>query len=361
MANSVAYGFQTLEDIFDRRVTTVDVPMIEDAMMQTLELHNQVWQGMVDSMIDITTIAKESYQVPGSGTLQPLTEAGVPVPTKQFEKYDVGYPIQRGGDAWGTTREARAKMTIADLNANVMNVMLKDFDWLQRHALAALLDNTEWAYSDPNDNVGSLTIKPLANSDSAKYPVMGGAGASMAADNHYLASADAWNDTNRHHETIFTELDEHPGNMGPYALYVPNGLVNTVKALGDFIESPFANVQYGQDTTLAGELPTGLLAFGDKYLGTLGDFYVIRARRLPANYVIGLAAGGGKPLAMRQHPEPELQGLQSVVHRVNSNFEKVDYYRYAGFGARNRVGAVVMLLGSGSYAIPSGFATPLVV
>lgn len=361
MANNVAYGFMTLEDVFDRRVATLEVPRIEDAITQTVELHNQVWEGMVDALIEITTTAKESYQVPGSGTLQPLTEEGVPLPTKQFKKYDVSYPIQRGGDAWGTTLEARAKMTVADLNANVLSVMLKDYDWLQRHALAALLDNSSWTYADDNDNIGSLTIKPLANNDTDTYPVMGGAGATQATDNHYLASADAWNDTNRHHETLFAELDEHPGNAGPYALYVPTGLVNTVKALSDFIETRFTNVQYGVDTTLAGELPAGLLAFGDKYLGTLGDFYVIRARRLPANYIVGVATGGGKPLAMREHPEPELRGLQPIVHRVNSNFEKVDYYRRAGFGARNRVGAAVMYLGGGAYTIPTGFATPLAV
>lgn len=361
MANNVAYGFMTLEDVFDRRVATLDVPTITEAVELSLEVYNREWNGVASLLLDITTTAKESYQVPGAGTLQPLSEQGVPVPTKQFKKYDVAYPIQRGGDAWGTTREARAKMTVAELNANVMNVMRKDYDWLIRHAFAALLDNVSWTYQDDNDQIGSLTIKPLANNDTDTYPAHTENGVEAAADNHYLADADAWNDANPHHETILAELDEHPGNAGPYVLYIPQDQVSAAKALADYSEPQLSNVRYGDDQRLAADLPDGLLALGDKYIGTVGEFYVVRSRRLPAGYVVGIAAGGGKPLAMRQHPEPELQGLTSVVHQVNSNFEKVDYYRYGGFGARNRVAAVVMRIGNGSYAVPAAYNAPLAV
>lgn len=367
--NAVEWGFSTLADHYNERVQNVGVDVIETALQQTAEMYNREWMGVAGVLVEETVKPKESYRVPGAGTLQPLDEQGVPQVRKGFTKIDVAYPIQRAGDAWGTTLEARVKMTVQELQAHTLDVLRRDYDWMTRHALAALLDNTSWSYADDDDNWGTLVIKPLANSGNSgdtnaksdTYPVSGASGVAAGTDDHYLASASALSDSNDHYATLFEELDEHPGNAGPYVAYIPQNLVGATRAMRDFYPPSKPMINYGTDVDLAGDIPAELMGFGDMYIGTVGDTYIVRARRVPSSYIIMVAAGADKVLAMRQHPEAELQGLQPYTVQVNSNFQKVDYYRRAGFGVRNRVGAAVMYLGGASYTVPTGYDAPLKV
>lgn len=365
--NAVDWGFRTLADHYAERVTNVSVEVIETALEQTTLMYNQEWMGIAGVVVQEVDRPKESYRVPGSGTLQPLDEQGVPIPRKGFTKIDVAYPLQRAGDSWGTTREARAKMTVGQLAAHTLETLRMDYDWMSRHALAALLDNSSWSYVDDDDDWGTLVIKPLANSGNSgdtnakddTYPISGASGVSANTDDHYLASASALGDSNNHYETLFDELDEHPGNAGPYVAYIAPNLVGETKAMRDFYPPSKPMINYGDDADLASDIPPALMGFGDVYIGTVGDIYVVRSRRMPSNYILAIATGADKVLGMRQHPEAELQGLQPVTVQVNSNFEKIDYYRYAGFGVRNRVGAAVMYLGGASYSVPTGYDAPL--
>jgi len=359
MANTVAYGFYDLQDVFSTRVRDLSVPVISDAIEQSVMQYNQEWMGMMQFLVEETTKFQESYREPAAGTLQPLSETGVPVPRQSKDKYDVAYPLQRGGDAWGTTREARAKMTVQQLNENVMETMRLDYDWMIRHTLAALFTNTTWTYDDDDDNVGTLTIQPLANDDTVTYPL---SGLDPATDTHYLADANAIDDSNNHYETMHEELDEHPSNSGPYISWIPTNLVATTKALADFVEIKKIWVDYGDSADTANEAVRQYIGFGNEVLGVVGDVIVVRARRMPASYILTVASGAeGPPIDMREHEEAELKGLQGIVYQENTNFERVDYYRIAGFGAKRRVSACVMRVGNGTYAIPSGFSAPLAV
>ena len=102
------------------------------------------------------------YLVAG-GTLQPLDEWGNPLPVKDEGYYDVAFPIQRGGTAWGTNRESRAMMTVAEAQRFTLGALRRDADWMRRHFLAALFDNTTWTFQD--DFKGAFTVQPLANGD----------------------------------------------------------------------------------------------------------------------------------------------------------------------------------------------------
>lgn len=141
MANAIAYGFYHLKDVFDTKVKDMSIEVIEEAVTMTLEEWDRTWKEIYALLIEPTTAPKMRYRIPGSGTLQPLSENGVPLLTKHAGSYDVAFPLHRGGDAWGTNREARAKLTVGQINANIQDVMMKDNDWLYRHAMAAIFTN----------------------------------------------------------------------------------------------------------------------------------------------------------------------------------------------------------------------------
>ncbi|MBD3251290.1 hypothetical protein GF380_02340 [Candidatus Uhrbacteria bacterium] len=359
--NVVAYGFHNLEDYFDLNLQDTRAPNIGDALNQAFATYSRIMDGMMQVLVEPTTNFKERWRQAGAGTLQPLSENGRPKPTRNIEHYEVAYPLQRGGDSWGGNREARAKMTIGDVNRNVVEAMRKDKDWMIRHILAAMMDNTNWDYEDDDDEVGSLTIRALANGsgDSVKYSLRNG---TRATDDHYLASADAISDSNNHYETMLSELKEHPSNSGPYVAYIASNLVTSTKGLSDFVAVANPLIQYGTNADLTDSTVDSVLAFGDEVLGSVGSMIVVESSYLPDSYAIAVATGAGQPLAMRQHPEASLQGLQAVPFVENSNYAGVDYYRIAGFGARRRVAACVGYFGvSGTYAVPSAYDAPLEV
>jgi hypothetical protein len=80
---------------------------------------------------------------------------------------------------------------------------------------------------------------------------------------------------------------------------------------------------------------------------------------LPANYIVSVAVGGIAPLAMRQDPEPELQGFRLGGQIDHYPYFEQQWFRRAGFGSWNRVGACITRVGNGSYAIPTGYGSPM--
>lgn len=358
MANSTAYGFVALKDLFNERVTAVGVETINSAMIETVNAYQAELESMLDWFVTRTTAPKRRFLLANSGTLQPLDQWGNPLPRQPGGSYEVAFPIQGGGDAWGTNRVTRELMTVAEANRFALNVLMADTDWMKRHMLAALLTNTTWTYEDEDDEVGSLTIQPLANGDSVVYNKRG-AGAST--DNHYLAQANAIDNSNDPFPTIETEISEHPTNNGDVVAYIPTNLVASVKALGAFIPARDANVSPGSGTdTFVG---SEILGFGDVFLGYHDSgVKLVEWKSMPNSYILFASENPGETaLAMREYPATSLQGLFPEFHNVDGNRFVNRFIRYAGFGVQNRVAAGVMRIGNGSYAIPSGYTAPLAV
>jgi hypothetical protein len=287
--------------------------------------------------------------------LQPLDENGRALPTKPFGYYDVGYPIQSGGSAWGATYVARAKMTVQDANDATAQMLEADMRWMRDHALAGLFASGTWTFTD--EFYGSLTVQPLASGDSVVYAVQTGADAG-ATDTHQLAQAGAIADATNPFPTIRQELLEHPENTGDVIVFVPTANKQATHDLATFNPIADPNVRRGSGTdefvgTLGVATPGTLFGYEDS--GT----FLVEWPTLPSNYLIGVTTGGARPLGMREDPEAELRGFNRVAERDNHPFYESQWLRRAGFGARNRVGAVVMRVGNGTYASPTNYTVPM--
>jgi len=246
MANNIqTYGFVSLTDLASQRITDVPLPTIQTAIRESVVEHTRSLNALMSGMVRRITDYKMRYQLPAGGTLQPLDANGNPLPVTPTGIYDIAFPIQGAGTAWGNNRVSRAKMTVADADRFTLDAMDKDIDWMRRHVLAAIFTNTTWTYTD--EEHGQLIVQPLANNDAVTYVRVGGA---AQTDNHYLAQANAiGNGADNPFPAIYTALDEHPSNSGPYIAYVASNLVTSITALANFHEPRNQALVYGDNIT----------------------------------------------------------------------------------------------------------------
>jgi hypothetical protein len=356
--NNVAYGFTGLQHLFSQRIVDVGITNVFEAITLTTEEYNRQVTELLGQFVFSTVEYKRRYNLPGASTLQPIDEYGIPVPVREGAWYEVGLPIQGGATAFGENRVARALMTVEEANRRMLMVQRADADWLRRHILGALLDNTSWTYTDPQ--YGNLTVQPLANGDSVSYYLTGQT--ALGTDDHYVAQAAAISDAANPFPTIAAKLKHHPGNRGPYVVYISSSLKATVTALAEFLPVRDPQVALGNASdSLVGTIDPGL---GDETLGYLGDsgLWVVEWNVIPSGYMIAVDRNPPDPImAMRQYPAAEIQGLFIEGFSPDGALRETRFLRYCGFGILNRISAVVAYIGGGSYVIPTGYATPLLV
>lgn len=357
MAVQLLNGFSNLKDVVNERVTGDLIPTVTTAIDQSIAEHNKVTEDMMRLFVTDTTEFKIRYKSPfAAAKLQPLDEHGRARKIKSAGYYDLGFPLRDAGVAIGDTRIALAKKTVGEVNTQIQTILEADKRWLRDMILAALFDNAGYTFLDPEH--GDLAVKGLANGDSVEYLVRAGNEAGETA-NHFRTIT-AMNDGNQNFNTIQRDLHKRPENAGGGKVisFIPGNLEASVMGLANFIEVTDPDIQLGANTEkLTGSLGASVPG---EVLGKVDRNWIVRWDSLPDNYVISTITSGDRPLAMRQHPEAELQGFNRVASRDDDPYYESQYVRYAGFGAWNRVGAIVTQVTGGSYAVPSGFAQPMV-
>ena len=356
MANTLAYGFVGLANLFAERVDDDNIQTVRDAIAQSTAEHNRQVNGIMAEFVEKTEAYSARFKLSGSGTMQPLDEYGNPLPVREAGFYDVAFPIQGAGTAFGDNRITRALMTVEEVNEYTLNTLRRDADWMKRHMLAALFDDTTWTY--PDADKGDLTIQPLANGDTVTHIKNNG---NSETDDHFLATASAIDNTNSPYAGIFTDLMEHPSNQGGIVVcYVPTALKQATLDLTAFVDVSQADIRQGNDTAvLSGSIDRGL---GDEVLGKVSNCWIVEWSLLPDEHILCVVRGSQKPpLKMREYPAASLKGLFQEDVSPDGNLEEHRFIRYAGFGAYNRVAALVQQIGNATYEIPTDYTAPLQV
>jgi hypothetical protein len=354
MANQILYGFHNLKDLATQRVNTVGVEVINTAIDQAVAEHNRQIAAITNFFCQPTTAYTARFRSVTAARLQPLDEHGRARPIKPTGYYDVAFPINMGGSAWGADYVTSIKMTVQEVNNALNTMLMADARWMRDHILSALYASATYSFTDPL--YGTLTIQPLANGDAVTYQVFAG-GDVGATETHQIAQAAAIADATNPYPNIYNELTEHPENGGEVVAFIPSNLRATTEALATFTPVADPNITVGANTdrltgTLGASLPGVLIGYVDKV-------WIVEWKALPDSYIIATTTEGDRPLAMRQDPEPELQGFKQVATRDDHPFYERQYMRRAGFGAWNRVGALVCRIGNGSYAVPTNYTPPI--
>lgn len=356
MANQVLYGYHNLQDLAAERIVGNNIPVITDAIQQAVAEHNRQLDAFMGLFVEKTTNYKERYKQVGLARLQPLDDDGRARPIKPAGYYDVAYPMFTGGTAWGANDVTRAKMTVADVARQLDMMLMADIRWVRDHILAALFFNTSggWTFTDPE--WGALTIQGLANGDSVTYQIVSGNDAGATATNYLDESGDI--DATNPYPLIEAALTAHPENGGQTIVFIATAQKAKTEALASFHPVADANIRVGTgNDVLVGSLsvpvPGSLIGYEES------GVFVVEWPFLPAGYLIGVTTEGPRPVAMREDPEPELRGFRMVAERPDYPFWEAQWRRRAGFGVRNRVGAVVMEINDSSYDIPAGYESPM--
>ena len=350
------YGFHTLKDLASARISGTNAEAVNDAINIAVAEHNRVIDTMMAIFVSRTQLYTERYAQISDANLQPLDDNGRALPIKPAGYYNVGYPIQSGGSAWGANYVTRAKMSVADAERATAMMLTADANWMRTHILSALFASATWTFVD--DLYGSLTIQPLALAgDGVTYGVVGGAAA--ATDTHQLAQAAAIGaGADNPYPLIYADLTEHPQNSGDVVAFIPTALKATTQALATFNPVADPNITAGNSSdrltgTLGIATPGRLIGYEDS------GVWIVEWPQLPATHIVATMTGGDRAVGMREDPEDELRGFNRVAERNDHPFYESQWLRRAGFGARNRVGALVYRIGNGTYAAPTGYAPPI--
>ncbi len=355
MANQVLYGFMNLQDIFAQRVSDgSNIQTVTRAIEATVAEHNRQMDAIMKLFVKPTDEHQIRYRTSGTARLQPLDDNGRARPIKFGGHYDVAFPLGAGGAAWGANYRTREKLTVGEANELTGTLISADVRWMRDHVLAAMFAATSWTFSD--EEFGDLTIKGPANGDTDQYLIINGADAG-ATDDHILAQAAAIADATNPFPTIHDELTEHPENGGDVIVFVPTSNKAATEGLTNFYPIRDPNLRSGSGVTELLNVPN--LALPGKIFGYVDECYVAEWKALPADHLIGVTTQGEPPLGMREEPESSLRGFKRVAERNDHPFLESQYLRIAGFGSWNRVGVVSYQVGNATYAVPTGYESPM--
>lgn len=356
MANAILYGYLNQADLASQRVTSDLIPVINTAITQATAERERQLRTLMSLFVERTGRYTERYTQSSIARLQPMDDNGRARPIKPAGYYDVAYPILHGGTARGADYITRVKTTVDEVARHMDMLFGADTRWMRDHVLAALFASTSWTFPDPI--YGNLTVRSLANGDAVTYYLMSGADTAATATNQ-LAQANAiGSGADNPYPTIYSNLLNHPENGGKVIALISTSLKATTQALATFNPLADPNIRVGASSDvlvgdLGVEVPGRVLGYEDS------GVWVVEWPFLPSGYIVAVTSEGPRALAMREDPEPELQGFRFAAEREDYPYWEQQWFRRAGFGARNRVGALVYRIGSGSYAVPTGYDSPM--
>jgi hypothetical protein len=352
---AVLYGFHSLEDAFDQSAME-NLADVTDAITAAQAEYNAVTNSMVSIFAQRTTDYGAAVKVGGGRRLQPQDEFARALATRRKPaSFRVEWPLQSAGDAIAQTYEASVAMTVEQVNDNLEEMQQADSQWVREHLLGGLFTNVSWDFDD--DQYGPLTIYGLANGDTHTYTV-DAAGLSQEIDNHYFAQSAAIDDLNNPYPGLREALEHHPVNAGSDVVaFIHSDQRGATEALAGFFAYSDPNISPAPgEPQLVGSAPGGLPG---KIIGYVDGVWIAVWGGMPSGYILVTTQSQAKPLAMREWSFAQLRGFVLDAEEERYPYLQRQYKRRAGFGARNRIGAAVTQIGSGTYAAPAGLSAPM--
>jgi hypothetical protein len=358
---SELYGILGITDNERVFVNTLGQSVVYDATRQILGDHNTDLDRAKALFVERqTTDHKIRYKLPGGGRMQERGRYGRPGAVKATGSWDVAFPLRDFGDELGNDDISLAYMTIQDYDLNLDTIRRRDLNTVRHQILKALFTNTSASFEDPI--YGTLTLVPLANGDSVRYPPVVGS-EDEATEDHFLvsgyAAADV-SDTNHPYTTLGADLLHHFGKETGGSPLV--GFINSVhtaktRTLADFVKVPDNWERPGDDTAIATGLPASLPG---RVIGRLTDvgMWVVEWDWMPANYIYAQHLDAPAPLMERVDEEGTglPRGLALVAEDENWPLSASVWRHRYGIAVGNRLNGAVMFLDAGStYTIPTAY------
>lgn len=302
------------------------------------------------------------YKLPGGGYMQERGKLSRPGQVSVKGEWDVQFPLLDFADSIVSDDVDLAYMTVADMQRALETVRTRAANTSRQLVLESLLNNASWSVVDGTGK-GTLTIKPLANGDTDKYPPVHGSD-NVAPENHYLVSgyaASAIDDSHNPCAIMRDDLEEHFGGptLGGAEIVVfgPKAHTSKIEALSDFVSVNDMHIEPGASAAEVVGLPSGLPGV---VKGRGDGYWYVEWQRLPTNYLLGIHLSAPRPLVRRiDDPGTGLGdgSLALIAQDEDYPFLNSIFRQRHGFGCGNRLNGVAMFLDAGpTWTTPSAFA-----
>jgi hypothetical protein len=374
-AEDYSGGYGTEGDIVYTTNDGVDL----NALWAEAQAALAVWNAGRSKLVDLLTfpVVNEIESVPqvGEATFELASEFGEP----QGERLKIGY-FQLGFDfedydratrfTWKALRDMDARQVQAINNA----LLQADERLVFKQVMAAVFDNHD-RETDIRNN--AYKVYPLYNGDGVVPPTYRG-NTFTGSHTHYMVSGntkidsgdleDAYENIAEHGYTIEAGTQivclmnrNQLKEVRKFRMGVENN--NSVEANYDFIPArsqpaQFLDVPMG----LLGSLPPDTWN-GLRVYGSYADILLIEEPFIPDGYFLMFGTGGAGNLqnlvGFREHKNPVYRGLR-ILPGNDQRYPLIESYytRAFGTGIRQRAGAVVMQIKTGTnadYVIPTAF------
>lgn len=353
------YGILGLPDA-NRTVQSVGQVVIYDAIQQVLARHNQDVNAVIGTFVGNTTSTpEETYAGGGGGMMQEADRITRPAAVKAGARYTVGYPLRDARDQIAGDDITYAYMSLADLQVQVQNVMLRHINWTRFNILKAFLNNANYTFEDETLSQRLIAVKRLANLDGTIYPPVISMTLDGADENHYIVSgytSASISNVNNPFITIRNELKEHFGD-GNIVVFINSAQQPIVEGLSTYI--PFTDAKIAPAINVAHIVASAPSNVPGTVIGRINSCWVSVWDFIPADYMVAVDLDADPPLRKRVDAVPVAGSgnLALIARQAEFPLQESFWRCRQGFGVANRLnGVVVQFKAPGSYDIPSGYA-----
>lgn len=327
----------------------------QDIVYRGTQLYVEMVNAEVDAALAAfvetdTTAYGERYKLPGGGTMQRRGLAAQPAATKAGGSYDVGYPLEDFSDALSVDDVTLAYMTPQEYQRHVDNIAIRYANTVRTEILVALLLSANRTFVDVKLPTPSVTVKPLANGDTDKYPPVIGS-RTEATENHYVETnyaVSSISNTNNPVKTAVNELLEHTGfplGGGSIAYFAKSDVVEKLSGLTGYVPVVDNYIRAGQDTAV----PINLPSVPGTIMGRFNGAWIIDWEWMPTNYALSIDLS--QPAPLKRRVDAAGTGLPSrlsfVAQRNEFPIESGIWRARFGFGVGNRLNGYVQEFGTG--------------
>ncbi len=346
----------------------IDLNVIWDEWANVLDLWNAERTSIASLLSFYTTLRGEAVpQTLSQMKFEQASEYGVPMSGRpEAEVLRLGYTFGdydlRLGTTWKFLRDADSRQ----LNANMNQALEADNRLVTGTVLNRLFDPT------PGANEDATTVYGLYTGDDgiAPPPYMGVEFPDTTS--HYLVSGAATIDSGDLEEAIKAITSKGYGPVAGSQLIIlcneyEADIIATFRrgeesrtggpiAKYDFVLSKSAPAYLTEETIVGQQAPESYK--GLPVFGSYGEAFVIKSNLIPAGYVAVAATGGPNsevnPVAIRQHPNTNYQGLRVIPGSDQYPLLNSYLQRSFGVGTRRRgAAAVIQVKATGEYEAPT--------
>lgn len=352
------FGLLGLADGDLSYVNTIGQRLVLDAANEYLRVVTEDANKAYSVFIQqVTDTHKERFKLPGGGRLQKRGGRAQSAATKAYGGWDVAYPLEDFGASVAETDISLAYLRLDQLQRHLDTVRIQSINTRRHEILRRFFKNTTDTFVDPRDDVGSLTIQPLANGDTVTYPPVLGS-ESDATEDHYLETgyaATSISETNNPVITGRNELEEHfgaPQGFGDIAMFTTATIVPYLESLTDYEQIKDNRIVTGANANQVVNLPM----VPGRVVGRCNGVWIVEWRWVPANYAMFIDLEADAPFKMRVDLTGTglPQGLTLVAQNDKYPLMDAQWRDRFGIGTGNRLNGVALEFGSGgTYTIPS--------